>query len=201
MDKTESIINYITNLTREKQIELHNNYCHHTNRQDNIIHPLNQDSIDMYFGRAINLFKALRKSRHFNINAEFFYIINDNEISSEIDNIIDIDAIVNYLIDWGDYHFPLKDLNQCLEENLIDYAYDLVCDKFSYEEVENIITNSEIDYLMNDWDDIVKELFNIVGICPDCKEVIYADNADYMYNYDTARKVYYCPNCGGEVLE
>ena len=200
MDKTESIINYITNLTREEQVELHNNYCHHTNRQDNIIHPLNQDSIDMYFGRAINLFNALRKSRHFNLNAEFFYIMNDNEISSEIDDIIDIDAIVNYLIDWGDYHFPLKELNQYLEENLIDYAHDLVCDKFSYEEVEDIITNSEIDYLMNDWDDIVKELFELVKICPNCKTAIFSTD-EHFYNYDSARLVYLCRHCGEEVLE
>lgn len=204
MDKKDSIIIYIVNLPKVEQVALHNIYCQVKSLQKNIIYPLNENYIDTYFGRAKDLFQAMRNSQTFDINADFFYA-TENQVSTNIDDIINIDDIAEYIIDWGDYHFPLKSLNEDLEKHLekhlIDYAYDIVCDRFSYEEVEEIITSSSADYLMDDWDDIVKDLFNIVGICPDCKEVIYADKADYMYNYDTARKVYYCPNCGGEVLD
>lgn len=199
MDKTDSIINYIINLPKAEQVDLHNKYCQVKSLQENIIYPLNEDNIDTYFGRAIYLFQAMRNNKSFDINAEFFYA-SDNQVSTNIDDIINIDEIVEFIIDWGDYHFPLKTLNEHLEKHLIKYAYDLVCDKFSYEEIEEIITSSSADYLMDDWYDIVRELFNLVGTCPDCKTAIYNTDEHY-YNYDNAKLVYSCGHCGGEVLD
>lgn len=199
MDKTESIIKFVNKLSLKEQVELHNNYCRATGRIESIIIPLNAENIALYFGGANNLYLSLLENEDFNIRAEYFYI-KDGKITTDIQGINDM--LAEFMADWGDYLMPIPGLTEHLENDFLDYAYELTMDRYSYDDVKNIVENStNNDFLMDDWDDIVKDLFNIVGVCPDCKEVIYEDNADFTYNYDTARKVHYCPNCGGEVLE
>jgi hypothetical protein len=199
MDKIESIIKFVNKLPFKERVELHNNYCRATGRVESIIIPLNAENIALYFGGAVSLYMTLCENKDFDIRAEYFYL-KDGKLTTNIQDINDM--LAEFVADWGDYLMPIPGLTEHLENDFLDYAYELTMDRYSYDDVKNIVGNSsDNDFLMDDWDDIVKDLFNIVGLCPDCKEVIYADNADYMYNYDTARKVYYCPNCGGEVLE
>lgn len=198
MDKTTSIIKFIGKMTLPERVELHNSYCRATGRVKDIIHALNGESVNTFFGSAKTLFEVLRDNDNFDIKADFFSVTGD-KISTDIQDLND--KIADFVTDWGDYLMPIPGLNEHLIEDFIEYAYEIVEDRYSYDDIQAKVDNAENDFLMDDWDDIAKELFGIVGICPDCKEVIYADNADYMYNYDTARKIYYCPACGGEVLD
>ena len=199
MDKIESIIKFVNKLPLKEQVELHNNYCRATGRVEGIIIPLNAENIALYFSGAVSLYMTLCENKDFDIRAEYFYL-KDGKLTTNIQGINDM--LAEFMADWGDYLMPIPGLTEHLENDFLDYAYELTMDRYNYDDVKNIVEKStNNDFLMDDWDDIAKDLFNIVGVCPDCKEVIYADNADYMYNYDTARKVYYCPNCGGEVLE
>ena len=199
MDKIESIIKFVNKLPFKERVELHNNYCRATGRVESIIIPLNAENIALYFSGAVSLYMTLCENKDFDIRAEYFYL-KDGKLTTNIQDINDM--LAEFVADWGDYLMPIPGLTEHLENDFLDYAYELTMDRYSYDDVKNIVGNSsDNDFLMDDWDDIVKDLFNIVGLCPDCKEVIYEDNADYMYNYDTARKVYYCSNCGGEVLE
>ena len=199
MDKIESIIKFVDKLPLKEQVELHNNYCRATGRVESIIIPLNAENIALYFSGAVSLYMTLCENKDFDIRAEYFYL-KDGKLTTNIQGINDM--LAEFMADWGDYLMPIPGLTEHLENDFLDYAYELTMDRYNYDDVKNIVEKStNNDFLMDDWDDIAKDLFNIVGVCPDCKEVIYADNTDYMYNYDTARKVYYCPNCGGEVLE
>ena len=199
MDKIESIIKFVNKLPLKEQVELHNNYCRATGRVESIIIPLNAENIALYFSGAVSLYMTLCENKDFDVRAEYFYL-KDGKLTTNIQGINDM--LAEFMADWGDYLMPIPGLTEHLENDFLDYAYELTMDRYNYDDVKNIVENStDNDFLMDDWDDIAKDLFNIVGVCPDCKEVIYADNADYMYNYDTARKVYYCSNCGGEVLE
>ena len=199
MDKIESIINFVNKLPFKERIELHNNYCRATGRFESLIIPLNAENIALYFGGANNLYLTLCENKEFDIRAEYFYH-KDGKITTDIQGINDM--LAEFMADWGDYLLPIPGLTEHLENDFLDYAYELTMDRYNYDDVKNIVESStNNDFLMDDWDDIVKELFNIVGVCQECKEVVYADNADYTYNYDTARKVHYCPNCGGEVLD
>ena len=199
MDKIESIIKFVNKLPLKEQIELHNNYCRATGRVESIIIPLNAENIALYFSGAVSLYMTLCENKDFDVRAEYFYL-KDGKLTTNIQGINVM--LAEFMADWGDYLMPIPGLTEHLENDFLDYAYELTMDRYNYDDVKNIVEKStDNDFLMDDWDDIAKDLFNIVGVCPDCKEVIYADNADYMYNYDTARKVYYCPNCGGEVLD
>ena len=199
MDKIESIIKFVNKLPLKEQVELHNNYCRATGRVESIIIPLNAENIALYFSGAVSLYMTLCENKDFDVRAEYFYL-KDGKLTTNIQGINDM--LAEFMADWGDYLMPIPGLTEHLENDFLDYAYELTMDRYNYDDVKNIVEKStDNDFLMDDWDDIAKDLFNIVGVCPDCKEVIYADNADYMYNYDTARKVYYCPNCGGEVLD
>ena len=199
MDKIESIIKFVSKLSLKERVELHNNYCTSSGKRENLIIPLNTENIALYFGGAVNLYMALCDNKDFDIRAEYFYTKN-GKLTTNIQGINDM--LAEFLADWGDYLMPVPGLTEHLENDFIEYAYEIVMDKYHYDDVKNVVENADSnDFLMDDWDDIVKELFNIVGICSDCKQVIFADSMDYDYNYNTARKVYYCPHCGGEVLD
>lgn len=186
MDKTTSIINFVGKMALPERVELYNSYCRATGRMEQLIYALNGESVNTFFGSAKTLFEVLRDNDNFDIKAD----IQDLN-----------DKIADFVTDWGDYLMPIPGLNEHLIEDFIEYAYEIVEDRYSYDDIQVMVDNAENDFLMDDWDDIAKELFGIVGICPDCKTTIYNDSTNYDYNYDTARKIYYCPACGGEVLD
>jgi hypothetical protein len=120
-------------------------------------------------------------------------------INTNISSIIDYDRLADFLIDWGDSGFNF-DITGYLVEEFKTYAYELVYERYSMEEVSAKVDECTDDFLMDDWDDILADMFDIVCSCPVCCGIIYRDN-NREYIYETGRMLYGCPECGEEVLD
>jgi hypothetical protein len=48
------------------------------------------------------------------------------------------------------------------------YAYDLLQEEYTLQQIENCVETLQMDFLMDDWDDVVKQL-NTMG-CDNCGE-------------------------------
>lgn len=178
-------------------IPLHNNYCERNLYFNSMIYPMDEEHINTFL-TPYSLFKRIKNSTSFHIDALYFYMPEES-INTNIGNVIDYDALANFLIDWGDsgYNF---DITGHLAEAFKGYAHEIVADRYTQEEVAAKVEECTDDFLMDDWDDIVKDLFDIVTFCPKCGATIYYDSNIMEYVYETGRTVYECPDCEEEVL-
>jgi hypothetical protein len=109
--------------------------------------------------------------------------------------MIDIDAIAEHIINWGDagYNF-IGDINEPLINGFVASYKDTLYEKYSEEDIREKLLKSDADLLMDDWDDILKDVFDVVGICPNCGDAIYTDNP-HEYQYETGKTIYECNHC------
>ena len=62
------------------------------------------------------------------------------------------------------------------------------------------VEDSDMDFLMDDWSDIILEEFhNVAGFCPNCKNIIFV-TAQHEYIYERGRILWSCENCDTEVF-
>lgn len=107
-----------------------------------------------------------------------------------------IELLSNHLVDWGDAGYVFNtDITEFLIGKFCNYAYDIVQDRYSLDDVKKMVdTNDSIDLLMDDWEDILKEVINgFVCVC-DCGNVIYEDT-EHEYVYETGGMQYKCSDC------
>ena len=112
-----------------------------------------------------------------------------------------IELLSNHLVDWGDVGYVFNsDITEFLIEKFCDYAYELTQDRYTFEDIKRMVNApNSADFLMDDWDDILQEVIaDVVGICHNCGEVIYANTSHY-YDYDTGNMVYECEGCECDV--
>ena len=117
-------------------------------------------------------------------------------LSDEI--VIDYDKLAEHLADWGDAGYGF-DITPHLINKFKLYAYDLLQEEYTLQQVENWIETSQVDFLMDDWNDIILEFENVVVFCPHCKNVVFA-NAKHEYIYETGKILWECDNCGEEFV-
>ena len=94
---------------------------------------------------------------------------------------------------WGDcgYNFT-GDINEWLIEWFVISYKDILSDRYTEEEIKKKLDESDHDFLMDEWDDILKDVFDVAGVCPECGELIYRDNPVDDYNYDNDRLTLKC---------
>lgn len=112
-----------------------------------------------------------------------------------------IQELAEYLCEWGDSGISFNgNLSMFLFPKFCEYAHGLVEDRYSLDEVTALVDNAQsVDLLMDDWDDIVQEIFeDVVGFCPYCNTIIYNDYKHY-YIMESDKMLYECDYCESEV--
>lgn len=112
-----------------------------------------------------------------------------------------LQELAEYLCDWGDSGISFNgNLNTFLFPKFCEYAHGIVEDRYTLDEVTALVDNAQsVDLLMDDWDDIVQEIFeDVVGFCPYCGTTIYKDNKHY-YVMESDKMLYECEYCETEV--
>lgn len=197
MTNEQIIRNYLRTRNFDEILPLHNEYCNRNHYCDSLVFPMDNEHIEMFYGTAVHLFIAIKESSCFDRKAKYFYIKNA-EIRTDIYEVIDFSALAEYLIRWGDCGYKFEKLDEYLINGFIEYATPIVKGRYSEKEIRNIVEESNADFLMDEWEDILKDTFNVIAICQECGETIYNDSPS-EYIYDTGRTLYNCPNelCDG----
>ena len=112
--------------------------------------------------------------------------------------VIDYDKLAEHLAEWGDAGYGF-DITPHLMNKFKLYAYDILQEEYTLQQVENWIETSQVDFLMDDWNDIILEFENVVAFCPHCKSIVFA-NANHNYIYETGKILWECDNCGEEFV-
>ena len=69
-------------------------------------------------------------------------------------------------------------------------------EEYTLQEIEVQIETSQMDFLMDDWNDIIlDEYHNTVGFCPHCGELVFVD-VPHEYDYDNGKLMFECNHCG-----
>lgn len=111
-----------------------------------------------------------------------------------------LQELAEYLCEWGDSGISFNgDLNSFLFPKFCEYAHDLLEDRYSLDEVTAIVDNAQsVDFLMDDWDDILQEIFDdVVGFCPYCQTTIYKEDK-HEYIMESGKMLYECSYCESE---
>ena len=194
MDKINAIKDYLLELPVTKIFKLHNDYCKE-NSSDMMLYEMTSDNLDMYFHTPSDLFHAIKLGNDFNFDKPYFRFVND-AITTNVESVIDYDELAEFLINNGDYGYGF-DITPHLMNKFKVYAYDLLQEEYTLQQIENCVETSQMDFLMDDWDDIILDFENVVAFCPHCKSVVFAD-AKHEYIYETAKILWECDNCGEE---
>lgn len=121
-----------------------------------------------------------------------------NDIINPTSEVYDVGTLAEHLVDWGDAGYRF-DITPHLMNKFKLYAYDLLQEEYTLQQVENWVETSQVDFLMDDWDDIILEFENVVAFCPHCNSVVFA-SANHEYIYETAKMLWECDNCGEEFV-
>lgn len=186
MDKKEYVVNFLMTQTYRQAIYIHNQWCVH-NHSDKHIYFIDKLWIESQFPTAVDLYNAI-KYKGFEPTKLYCWIdANGRYHHGQVLDLIDMDVIAEHLINWGDcgYNFT-GDINEVLLEGFINSYKYMLSNRYNEEEIREKLDKSDCDFLMDDWDDIYRDEFDVAGVCPECGETIYRDNpvADYNYDYD-----------------
>lgn len=175
-------------------IDLHNKMSAENNNE-NYIYVFNEENINKVFKTPFDAINSI--DEYFDKDSMYFAIVNGS-FTTDILSFIDYHELANYVIDNGDSDLPF-DTTDFLCESFIEYAYDLLQEEYSLQQVKNWVETSQVDFLMDDWNDIILEFENVVAFCPHCNSVVFA-NAKHEYIYETAKILWECDNCGEEFV-
>ena len=172
-------------------IPLHNTFCEKEGI-DMKIYPLNKETIDEHFPSSYDLLKSVN-FEYFNLNDSFF-TYRFERIITDVELVINYHKLVEFLIENGDYGCNF-DITPYLMSKFKDYAYDLLCEQYTMDEISKIVEDSSNDFLMEEWGDILSELFDkFVKICPLCHSAIFKDYP-HEYIYERGQIQYECDMC------
>lgn len=192
MDKKECVVNFLMTQTYRQAICIHNDWCAH-NHSDKHIYFIDQLWIESQFPTTIDLYNAIKYKGFDPIRLYCWIDANGRYHHGQVLDLIDMDVIAEHLIDWGDsgYHFT-GDINEALLEGFINSYKDMLSERYTEEEIREKLDESDYDFLMDDWDDIYRDEFNVAGVCPECGEVIYRNNPIEIYDYDNDKLTLKC---------
>lgn len=176
MDKKECVVNFLMTQTYRQAICIHNDWCAH-NHCDKHIYFIDKLWIESRFPTTIDLYNAI-KYKGFDPTKLYCWIDSNGRYHHGLVlDLIDINAIAEHLINWGDsgYHFE-GDINYWLIEWFVISYKDILSDRYTEEEIKKKLDECDHDFLMDDWDDILKDVFNFAGVCPKCGAINWGDN-------------------------
>jgi hypothetical protein len=194
MNKKDTLKRFIEELPYRQVIQVHNSFCSRVHSEKHI-YGIDELWIQSQFPTSIDLYKAI-KYKGFDPTKSLCWIDLDGKYHhTGILDIIDLDAVVEHLINWGDagYNFAC-DIEHALLDGLVTWCLDQVSDRYNEVEVRTKLEECDFDFLMDDWDDILKDVFDVVGVCPNCGNIIYQDNP-HEYQYETGKTIYECNHC------
>ena len=200
MEKQNAITEFLKQQPPKVIVAIHNHYCE-VSKTDAVIYPLDEVNINRFFPTAYDLVNAIQRSTHFHPASEPYFRYNDGNISTNWSIVIDYEKLADHLVDWGDAGYNYStDITPHLVEKFKEYAYNLLNERYSQAEINTIVEKSEMDFLMDDWFDIILEEFeDVVGLCPHCRNVVFND-VKHEYIYETGRMLWECDYCEGEFL-
>lgn len=184
MDKKECVVNFLMTQTFRQAICIHNDWCAHTH-SDKHIYFIDKLWIESQFPTTIDLYNAIKYKGFDPIRLYCWIDANGRYHHGQILDLIDMNVIAEHLITWGDsgYNFT-GDINEWLIEWFVISYKDILSDRYTEEEIKKKLDECDHDFLMDDWDDIYRDVFNVAGVCPECGETIYRDNPVEDYDYD-----------------
>jgi hypothetical protein len=194
MNKKECVVNFLMQQSYRQAIYIHNDWCAH-NHSDKHIYFIDQLWIESQFPTAVDLYNAI-KYKGFEPARLYCWIdANGRYHHGQVLDLIDMDVIAEHLINWGDagYNFAC-DIEHALLDGLVTWCLDQVSDRYNEDEVRTKLEECDFDFLMDDWDDILKDVFDVVGVCPNCGSIIYQDNP-HEYQYETGKTIFECNHC------
>lgn len=176
MDKKECIVNFLMQQSYRQAIHIHNDWCAH-NHSDKHIYFIDQLWIESQFPTAVDLYNAI-KYKGFEPARLYCWIdANGRYHHGQVLDLIDMNVIAEHLINWGDagYHFT-GDINEALLEGFINAYKVMLSERYTEEEIRKKLDESNNDFLMDDWDDILFNVFNLIEVCPKCGAINWGDN-------------------------
>ena len=161
MEKIESIVRALKKLEFKNLVELHNDWCEKNHQDTLYFHPMDNEHISLYFGTSAHLFMAIKNSEHFNPHSEYFRL-PCAEITTDL-SVIDYYKLAEHLIRYGDATYSF-DITESLKTDFTDmvvseYENGIREGNFNREQIENELSTMENDYLMEDWNDLSRELW------------------------------------------
>lgn len=199
--KKKELINFLHTLTTPQLIVIHNRCCQSSGAYFNLCYPLDEKYINMHFGTAGHLFLAIQNSPDFNPNAKYYHLGHARIYTNEI---INMNVIADFLIANGITSITFNEdessliQNKCLsmlKEAFKDFASNCLRD-LKDEVISKTIEESDADFLMDDWNGIITDLFpSIKTICPNCQYALMSEETG-EYDYDSGMTFYTCPECG-----
>lgn len=195
ISKEKSIINTLSRLEIGYIVRLYNSFCE---KLDNYkrIYPMSFKSLEEVAETPKNLIKLIQKSS-FDTQSNYFYI-KDDKIKTDVGFYEIITELSKHLINSIDNPF-IPNLKENLKDDFIEYAHNEICDRYTKAEITDIVENANADFLIDDWKDILIDIFDdVIGICPLCKSIIYADT-QHGYIYETGKTEYCCEVCENSI--
>jgi hypothetical protein len=198
MTKLEALTNFIRSvLPTEEHILLHNAYCERNHYDTLVIHPMDWETVNMVFKTPSDFLEAIRKNPDFNSGSKYFQV-NDSGAIITCGMLCTSDLLAEFLISWGDAGLTLTGIDNYLENAFKEYVKEVTGDRIRVEALDKAVDEAYEDYLMNDWDDIIQDMFgNVLGFCPECHSGITRE-CKVDFDYDTGRTMYRCPECDHE---
>lgn len=193
--KEKSIINTLSRLNIGYIVRFYNSFC---SKLDNYkrIYPMSFKTLEEVAETPKNLIRLIQKSS-FDTQSNYFYI-KDDKIKTDIDSYEILTELYKQLIN-GIINPFIPNLKENLKNDFIEYAYDILCDRYTKAEITDIVENANADFLIDDWEDILIDIFDdVIGICPLCKSIIYADT-QHGYIYETGKTEYCCEVCENSI--
>ena len=77
--------------------------------------------------------------------------------------VIDYDKLAEHLVDWGDAGYGF-DITPHLMNKFKLYAYDLLQEEYTLQQVENWIETSQVDFLMDDWNELRRGVCKLIKV-------------------------------------
>lgn len=198
MTKLEALTNFIRSvLPTEEHILLHNAYCERNHYDSLVIHTMDQETLDMVFKTPSGLLEAIKKNRDFNPRAKYFQV-NESGVIFTSGLLCASNLLGEFLISWGDSGLTLTGIDDYLVNAFKGYVKEVTGDRIGDEELDKAVKAATEDFLMDDWDDIIQDMFwDILGFCPECHAGI-TNECLIDFDYDTGRTEYRCPECEHE---
>ena len=147
MNKKDTLKRFIEELPYRQVIQVHNSFCSRVHSEKHI-YGIDELWIQSQFPTSIDLYKAI-KYKGFDPTKSICWIDLDGKYHhTGILDIIDLDAVVEHLINWGDagYNFAC-DIEHALLDGLVTWCLDQVSDRYNEVEVRTKLEECDFDFI------------------------------------------------------
>lgn len=161
MEKRDSVKAIIASFDFDEIVKFWNIYSEKYTQGDDDIYPNEDEEIDAQFPNT-SVFAHASKYGHYDYEDKYFC----KNPYGNLDSFNDFDdrycpirlsILADYLIENGDSEFPIDD-DWLVEDFLIKYFENPDEDKKAREIIDRLNESEPMDFLMEEWDDLYKEI-------------------------------------------